>query len=107
MIYELRVYYINPGKMSAIHKRFSDITIEMFKKHGMIISDFWEDAEGKSLLYYTVEHPDMETRNRNFEAFVNDPEWIEAKRLSELDGPLVEKVENFFMTRVPYSPAHR
>ena len=46
----------------------------------------------------------MESRNENFKKFNNDPEWIEAKRLSELNGPIVEKIEVIFMNRVPYSP---
>jgi hypothetical protein len=102
MIYELRIYYIHPGRMAAIHERFSTVTIELFKKHGMKTVDFWEDAAGNLKIYYILEHQDMEMRNKNFDAFRNDPLWIEAKRLSELDGPIVEKVENFFMKRVPY-----
>lgn len=106
MLYELRIYYIYPGKMEDIHKRFSTITLDLFKKHGMDTVDFWEDAEGKNVIYYILEHEDMESRNLNFDAFKNDPDWIEAKRLSELSGPIVEKVESTFMNRVPYSPAN-
>ncbi len=105
MIYELRIYHIHPGKMDAIHKRFSNVTINLFKKHGMRTVDFWEDAQGNNTIYYILEHKDMETRDKSFDAFRNDPEWIEAKRQSELDGDIVVKVENFFMARVPYSPA--
>ena len=104
MIYELRTYHIHPGKMEAIHKRFSTITLDLFKKHGMNTLDFWEDGEGKNTIYYILEHKDRESRNVSFEAFENDPEWIEGKRLSELNGPIVEKVEVIFMNRLPYSP---
>lgn len=105
MIYELRIYHIHPGKMEDIHKRFREVTISLFKKHGMDVVDFWEDIGGNNKIYYVMEHKDLETRNRNFDNFAHDPEWVEAKRLSELNGPIVEKVENFFMERVPYSPA--
>jgi hypothetical protein len=104
MIYELRIYYINPGKMEDIHKRFSMLTLDLFKKHGMNTVDFWEDAEGKNVIYYILEHKDMETRNQSFDAFQKDPEWIEGRRLSELKGSIVEKIEVSFMNRVPYSP---
>lgn len=104
MICELRIYYMHPGKMHAIHKRFSEVTLALFSKHGMRVTDFWEDAEGKSTLYYIMEHQDMESRNRNFKAFGNDLEWIEAKTKSEMEGPIVEKVESFFMKSVPYFP---
>jgi hypothetical protein len=49
----------------------------------------------------------MEAREQNFNNFKNDPEWIEGKRLSELNGPIVEKVESVFMKRVPYSPVNK
>jgi len=104
MLYELRIYHIYPGKMKDIHKRFSQITLELFKKHNMITLDFWEDAEGKEIIYYILEHPSRVARDKNFEDFQKDPEWIEGKRLSELDGPIVENVESIYMSRVPYSP---
>ena len=96
-----------PGRMDAIHKRFSTKTLDLFKKHGMETVDFWEDAEGKNTIYYILAHKDMEARNKSFEGFRNDPDWIEAKRLSELDGHITEKTENYFMKRVPYSPMNK
>ena len=103
MIYELRVYHIHPGRMDAIHQRFADHTIDLFKKHGMGVVDFWEDLT-ENTIYYTMEHPDKESRDKNFDAFINDPEWIDVKTKSELDGPIVVKVESYLMKRVPYSP---
>ena len=51
MIYEFRIYHIYPGKMVAIHKRFSNHTIDLFAKHGMKTVDFWEDAVGNNKIY--------------------------------------------------------
>lgn len=106
MIYELRTYHIHPGKMKDIQNRFSTLTLDLFKDHGMNTLDFWEDAEGRNTIYYVLEHKDKESRNANFKAFENDPKWVEGKRLSELNGPIVEKVEIIFMNRVPFSPAN-
>ncbi len=105
MIYELRIYYIHPGRMENIHKRFSEVTLELFKKHNIRTVDFWEDAEAKNIIYYLLEHDDMDARNKNFKSFGSDPDWIKAKELSQRDGPIVERTENFFMKRVPYAPA--
>ena len=105
MIYELRIYHILPGRMDAIHKRFSDVTLGLFTKHGMKTVDFWEDAGGGGRIYYVLEHGDRAARDAAFEAFREDPEWIAAKEASEADGPIVERIENYFMNRVPYSPA--
>lgn len=105
MIYELRIYHIHQGKMEDIHKRFKDVTFGLFEKHGMKVVDFWEDSEEGNKIYYIMEHESMEDRNKNFDSFRNDPEWIEAKEKSEEQGPIVAKLENYFMKRVPYSPA--
>ena len=107
MIYELRIYYIKPGKMKDIHNRFSTLTLDLFKKHGMNTVDFWEDAEGENVIYYVLEHKDMKARNESFENFKKDPKWIEGKRISELNGPIVERLQSIFMNRVPYSPANQ
>lgn len=104
MIYELRIYHMFPGMMEAIHNRFSNATLKIFEKHGMKVVDFWEDIQGKDKIYYVMEFKDMETRDKSFEDFRNDPEWIEVRRVSELNGPIVKEVESHFMQRVPYSP---
>ncbi|MDR6880006.1 NIPSNAP family protein [Bacillus sp. 3255] len=98
MIYELRIYDIHPGKMQAILDRFKDHVIGLFTKHNMKIVQFWEDLdETNNRLYYLVEHTDMETRNLHYDRFRNDPEWLEVRWLSELDGPLVKKQESIYM----------
>jgi hypothetical protein len=103
MLYELRVYDVNPGKMKAIQDRFRDHVIQLFMKHGMKVTHFWEDSdEANNCLYYVVEHANMEMRNLNYDRFRNDPEWIEVKRISELDGPLVNKQESIFMKDVSF-----
>jgi hypothetical protein len=103
MLYELRIYYMHPGKMKAINDRFSEATLALFKKHRLHVVDFWEDIDPEhSRLYYVVEHANKEVRDQNFENFMNDPEWRRVKEASEADGPIVEKIESIFLKRVPY-----
>ncbi|SDX50066.1 NIPSNAP family protein [Paenibacillus sp. CF384] len=103
MLYELRVYHIMPGKMQAIQARFRDHVIELFGKHGMKITHFWEDADAEhNQLYYIVEHENMEQRNINYEQFRNDPEWLELRSVTEADGALVAKQESIYMKNVDY-----
>jgi len=106
MLYELRIYHICQGRLAAIHKRFSEHTLKFFEKYGIKVVDFWEDAEGNERIYYVLEYQDMEERNRKFaEGFAKDPDWLEVKRLSVIDGEIVEKIDIHFMKRVPYLPA--
>jgi len=103
MLYELRVYHVNPGKMQVIQDRFKDHVIDLFMKHGMKVTLFWEDYdEAINRLYYVVEHSNMEMRNLNYDRFRNDPDWIELKRITELDGPLLNKQESIFMKNVSF-----
>ncbi|MGV2882382.1 NIPSNAP family protein [Paenibacillus taichungensis] len=103
MLYELRIYHINSGKMKVVQDRFRDHVIQLFINHNMKITHFWEDSdEVNNRLYYIVEHENMELRNHNYDRFRNDPEWIEVKRISELDGALIHKQESIFMKDVPF-----
>jgi len=106
MIYELRIYHMHPGRLSAIHKRFAEHTLALFEKFGIKTVDFWEDAEGKETIYYVLEHKDRETRDRCFSEFQASQEWLTVRAESELDGPIVSSIEVYFMNRVPYSPAN-
>ena len=103
MIYELRTYWIHPGRMTDILNRFESKSFALLAKHHIQVIDFWQDLS-EDKIYYVVEHKDYASGIHNFEAFVQDPEWQEVKRLSELGGPIVAKVERTFMSRAPFSP---
>jgi hypothetical protein len=103
MVYELRIYYMHPGKMQAIHDRFSNATLQIFAKHELKVIEFWEDMDpAQNRLFYVMEHTDMDARNKNFEKFYKDPEWLQVKQESEKDGPIVERIEVIYLKNVPY-----
>jgi hypothetical protein len=102
MLYELRIYHMYPGRLPAIHKRFSEVTLDLFKKHDIKVCDFYEDADGAEKIYYICEFTDRAARDAAFASFGADPAWTAAFEASHADGLIVEKVESFFMNRVPY-----
>jgi hypothetical protein len=103
MLYELRVYHIHPGKMQEIKARFRDYTLGIFAKHGMKVIAFWENTdEARNSLYYVMEHQNLESRNQSFEDFNKDPDWIELKRATEQNGPLIKEKEIVFLKTVPF-----
>jgi hypothetical protein len=107
MIYELRIYHMHPGKMQAINDRFANFTLGIFAKHGIRVADFWEDIEAENnRICYVLEYDDMESRNRIFNNFLEDPEWKKVKSESEINGPIVSKIESIYLKRVPYLPIH-
>ena len=60
-------------------------------KHNMKVTRFWVDADAsKDRLYHVLEHPDMASRERNYKAFMEDPEWLDLRKRTELGGVLYE-----------------
>jgi hypothetical protein len=103
MLYELRIYHMHPGRLPAIHKRFKDVTLDLFKKHGIHVCDFFTNAESEETIYYICSFADRAQRDAAFAAFGADPEWINAYEASHADGgPIVDNVESIFMNRVDY-----
>ena len=106
MVYEMRVYYANPGKLDALHSRFRDHTLKLFEKHGLTNGGYFvpvgDNKEGK--LVYFIAAPSKEARDKSFKEFAADPDWKQAAAESEKDGKLVSKVESTFLTATDYSP---
>jgi hypothetical protein len=103
-IFELRIYYVNPGKMEALNARFKNHTNKLLEKHGMQLIGFWTDAkEPERKLYYIVAHKSKDAAAASWKAFGQDPEWKAAKAKSEEGGVLVEKVDSIYMNPTDYS----
>ena len=98
MVYELRIYHMNSGKMENICSRFKDHTLRLFEKHGIKVSDFWIDAKGNETIYYVCEFESEEKRISLWDSFRNDPEWMKAREESEKDGAIVSSVDSYVMT---------
>lgn len=107
MLYELRIYHAMPGKMPALLSRFANVTLHLFEKHGIRQAGFWtvEVGESNQDLVYMLKWESMAERDRIFAAFRNDPEWLEARRKSEENGPLVASITNSILAPTAFSAA--
>ena len=47
MIYEMRVYRCVPGRLPALLKRFQDVTLKIWDKHGIKQAGFWTTLIGE------------------------------------------------------------
>ena len=105
MVYEYRAYYIMPGRMPDIQTRFADVTRNLFKKHGIQVVGFWETLYGESNeLTYILAFADAADRQKRWDAFQGDPEWQSARKASEMNGPLVQRVVNKLWKPTSFSP---
>jgi hypothetical protein len=105
MTYEMRTYEVVPGRMPAMHARFQNHTVGLFKKHGIRVVGFWEAAIGVSnVLHYLVQFDDLAHRERAWAAFGADPDWQRVRAESEKDGPIVARIRSEIWRAAPYSP---
>ncbi|MBI2873389.1 MAG: NIPSNAP family protein [Chloroflexi bacterium] len=105
MIYELRIYEVVPGKLQAVNDRFANITLNLFKKHGIKVVGFWtEDIGTSNQLVYMTAFESLADREKRWGAFQSDPEWIKQRAETERGGPLVARVTNRLLRPTSYSP---
>src|ERR1700728_4765158 len=81
MIYELRIYECVPGRLPDLNKRFSTITLKLWEKHGIKQAGFWTTVIGESnqTLYYMLAWESLAEREKKWNAFGVDPEWLIAR----------------------------
>ena len=104
-VYEMRVYYAAKGKLDDLNKRFRDHTLKLFEKHGMENIGYWVPIENpENKLIYVLAHKSREEAMKSWRAFSGDAEWNTARKASEKDGKLVDKVERYFMLVSDFSP---
>jgi hypothetical protein len=105
MIYELRVYHCISGRLPALLKRFETITLGIWEKHGIRQAGFWTVLIGDSNqdLYYLLQWESLAEREKKWNAFQADPQWIAARGETEKDGPILASVSNSFLQPTSFS----
>ena len=106
MLYEMRVYHCMPGRLPDLNKRFETITLKIWQKHGIVPIAFWTDLIGdsNSKLTYILQWDSLADRERKWNAFAVDPEWLTARAETEKNGPLLTHFSNSIMAPTSYSP---
>jgi NIPSNAP len=105
MIYEMRNYHCLPGKLPDLNKRFETATLKMWERHGIRPIGFWTVLVGESNqdLIYLLEWKDMAERERIWNAFQSDPEWVAKRAETEKNGPIISSITNAFLAPTAYS----
>ena len=105
MIYELRIYQCIPGRLPALLKRFEDHTLKLWAKHGIRQAGFWTVlvGDGNNDLHYLLAWESLAEREKKWNTFASDPEWLSKRAESERDGPLVASIKNMFLQPTSFS----
>ncbi|MFA5026895.1 MAG: NIPSNAP family protein [Candidatus Methylomirabilota bacterium] len=106
MLYELRTYTAMPGRLPDLHKRFEQITLGFFRKHGIGVVGFWVNEIGgpNDQLIYLLAYASLADRESRWGAFLADPERIAQFAETEKRGPLVRRLTAQILRPTPYSP---
>lgn len=105
MIYELRIYTCAPGRLPALLKRFETNTLKIWEKHGIKQAGFWTVliGNGNHDLYYLLAWESLAEREKKWNTFMADPQWIAARAESERDGPILANVNSMMMQPTAFS----
>ena len=105
MLYELRIYHCCPGRLTDLLDRFNTVTLAIWERHGIEQAGFWTTTIGASNndLTYFLRWASMAEREKKWNLFLKDPEWIKKRALTELEGPLVASIETSFLEPTTFS----
>jgi NIPSNAP len=104
MLYELRTYHAMPGRLPDLNRRFADITLGYFKKHGIQVVGFWTNELGGSSdqLLYILAYDSLADREKKWSGFFADKDRL--AQFAETNGPLVRKLTAQILRPTAYSP---
>jgi hypothetical protein len=105
MIYELRTYRCVAGRKLALLSRFENDTLRIWEKYGIRQAGFWTTLIGESSqeIIYMLAWDSMAEREKRWQAFLADREWIAIATETEKDGPLVENISNQLLAPAAFS----
>jgi len=103
-VFELRVYHVAPGKMSALETRFRGETSKLLAKHNLNVLGYWVAGEASDYTFvFMVAHSSREEAKKNWAAMAADPDFKEIIK-AEQSEKLVEKIDVRFMRPTDFSP---
>jgi len=106
-VYELRFYHTYPGRLTPLETRFRNGEVKVFEQNHMKFMGAWvpQDAPNhENLFIYMLAHESRDAAKKNWAAFGADPDWKKIQSTSEADGKIVEKIENWYMDPMDFSP---
>ncbi len=107
-IFELRTYHSPTWRqLKALHRRFAGPEIKIFHRTGVHPILYSETVFGPSMpnLTYLTPFAGLAEREKAWDAFGADPEWIKVRRESiEADGQISSVIQIALYRATPYSP---
>jgi NIPSNAP len=107
-LFELRVYH-SPAyrQLKALHERFAGPEIKIFHRVGIQPVFYSSTLAGQNLpnLTYLIPFDDLAAREKAWNAFNADPEWIKVRKESiDRSGQIASVIQISLWKATPYSP---
>jgi hypothetical protein len=101
----MRTYSAMPGRLPDLHKRFAEITLNFFEKHGIRTVGFWTNELGgaSDQLIYMLAWESLADREKRWAAFLGDTDRMARFAETEKNGPLVRRLTAQILRPTPYS----
>lgn len=106
MIYEMRVYSCVPGGLPALLQRFEDTTLRIWERVGLRPLGFFTTLVGPSNhdLTYLLAWESLAERERLWNVFASDPEWLAARAEHQrVHGEVVANIASSFLAPTAFS----
>ncbi len=107
-IFELRVYHSPTWKqLAALHQRFAGPEVRIFHRVGVHPILYTETAIGPNMpnLTYLIPFDSLAAREKAWDTFGADPEWIRVRKESiEQHGQISSVIQMTLFRAAPYSP---
>ena len=102
MFHEHRIYEAQPARLPTLVRRFAEVNVRLFERHGFNPIAYWtEEVGAPHRLVYLLAWNSWEDRESAWASFYADPEW--AKSLDEY-GPTVERITSSILNPLGFSP---
>jgi hypothetical protein len=107
-VFELRVYHSPTWKqLGALHRRFAGPEIQIFHRVGVHPILYTETVIGPNMpnLTYLTPFQDLAAREKAWNAFGADPEWLKVRKESvDADGQIASVIQMTLLKATAYSP---
>ncbi|WP_263143651.1 NIPSNAP family protein [Pseudomonas sp. RIT-PI-AD] len=103
MQYELRFYYVEPGRMHDLDARMRDGLPPLLEKHGINVVGRWHALAGRAtpLFIYLMAWKDDREREAHWGGFYNDPDWWALRAQTNAGSELVQHYDIQLMVPSP------
>jgi hypothetical protein len=91
--------------LPALLNRFDTITLKFWEKYGIRQVGFWTTLVGESnqALTYLLQWESLAEREKKWNAFSTDAEWLAKRAATEVEAVIVQRIENSLLAPTAFS----